>query len=75
MKFKDLAYKRPNFDEIVEKISSFLDELENSASEEEFFDLHKKIEQEFAKFNELYTIAYIRNTINPKDSLYEEELA
>lgn len=75
MKFKDLAYKRPNFDEIVEKISSFLDELENSASEEEFFDLHKKIEQEFAKFNELYTIAYIRNTINTKDSFYEEEIA
>lgn len=75
MKFKDLAYKRPDFDEIVEKISTFLDELENSASEEEFFDLHKKIEQEFAKFNELYTIAHIRNTINTKDSFYEEEIA
>lgn len=74
MRFEDLVYDRPDFDGLVGEISSLLDGLSRSKDREEFFSLHKKIEDSFLKIDELYNIVSIRNSINTKDEFYDGEL-
>src|SRR5574344_1079667 len=74
MKFKDLQYKRPDFDQDLQSLNQYLDTLENAENSEEFFDAHKKYEDKMAQFAEMYTIAYIRNSIDTRDEFYEKEV-
>lgn len=74
MKFKDLQYKRPDFDGLIKNLNSMLDKLENAENEASFFDAYKDIEETTKTFDELFTIASIRNTINTKDEFYDKEM-
>jgi M3 family oligoendopeptidase len=74
MKFKDLEYKRPDYDGIIKNLNSLADKLENAESEESFFAINKEVEDTMKVFDELITIASIRNTINTKDEFYDKEM-
>lgn len=74
MKFKDLDYKRPDFDKLIEEINDLLDKLESAKDQEVFFDTYKKVEEKFNQYGELFQIAYIRNTINTEDEFYDKEM-
>lgn len=74
MKFKDLDYKRPDFDKLIEEINGLLDKLENAKSEEIFFETYKELEEKFNQYSEMFQIAYIRNTINTEDEFYDKEM-
>lgn len=74
MRFEDLVYERPDFDGLVGEISVLLDELIRSKDKEEFFKIHKEIEDFFLNIDELYNIVSIRNSINTKDEFYDGEL-
>lgn len=74
MKFKDLNYQRPYFDQIIKDLNSLLDKLEKSESKEIFFETYKKIDEMFKDFWEIYNIAYIRNTIDTQDEFYDKEI-
>ncbi len=74
MKFKDIEYKRPDFEEYFKTINDKLDSLEKTDSEEEFFNILNEIEEEGKKFSQAYNISYIRNSINTRDEFYEKEV-
>ena len=74
MKFDQIQYKRPDFDQDLQSLNQYLDTLENAENSEEFFDAHKKYEDKMAQFAEMYTIAYIRNSIDTRDEFYEKEV-
>lgn len=74
MKFQDIKYTRPNFDELLKQLNDLVDKMANASSSEEFFDFHKQITQKSMEYQEMYTLASIRNTINTKDAFYEEEM-
>lgn len=74
MKFKDLVYERPDFDEIIKEMNGLLDQLEEAVSEEIFFETYRKIDDKFNEFWEIFNIAYIRNTIDTQDDFYDNEI-
>ncbi|MDD7305347.1 MAG: M3 family oligoendopeptidase [Peptoniphilaceae bacterium] len=74
MKFKDLQYQRPDFDELIKQINELLDKLEKAPSEDIFFDTYKEIENKFNQYYEMREIAYIRNSINTEDEFYDKQM-
>lgn len=74
MKFKDLVYERPDFDNIIKEMNELLDQLEDANSEETFFEIYKKIDEKFNSFWEIFNIAYIRNTIDTQDEFFDNEM-
>lgn len=73
-KFKDIEYKRPDFDAVIEELNTQLDKLETAETAEDFFATHEKVQEEVKDFMEMYTVAYIRNTIDTRDEFYDEEI-
>lgn len=74
MKFKDLEYKRPDFDKLIDQNNDYLDKLENAKSSDEFLKIHEQLEELNKNFSEMTTIANIRNSINTQDEFYDKEM-
>lgn len=73
MKFKDMPYKRIDFEQVGEKLRELMEELKAAESGEEQFEIHKR----FYKLNDRVatqaTLCSIRHTIDTTDPFYEEE--
>lgn len=74
MKFKDIKYKRPDFDKLINNINQHNDKLKNAKTKEEYFQTHKEIEDLFKGYYENFVLAEIRNTIDTKDEFYDKEM-
>lgn len=74
MKFKEIEYKRPNFETFLKLFNNDIEILKNIEIEEEFFSKLKEISKYMDEFNQEGTLAYIRNTINTRDEFYEKEV-
>lgn len=74
MKFDQIKYERPDFDMVISKINSEIEKLENARTSNEFFDTLREIENINNEFFEMYTLAYIRNSIDTRDEFYEKEV-
>lgn len=73
MKFKDYKYERPNYEEVKEKLSKFIVNIDKANS---FDGLQKELEgfiQERNFVETMSTLASIRYTIDTTDKFYEEE--
>lgn len=74
MKFKELEYKRPDLDKILEDSNKNLDKIENATTKEEFFDALEECYELAKIIGEMSTIASVRNSINTRDEFYEKEV-
>lgn len=74
MKFNELLYNRPDFDKSLKLIDEKINKLEEAENLDDFLKFHKEIEDIQAEFYEMYTIAYIRNSIDTRDEFYEKEV-
>lgn len=74
MKFSEIKYTRPDFEKTFEYLRGLLDRLENAASKDEYFEVHKEIQEEGKKFYEMATLASIRNTVDTRDEFYDAEM-
>lgn len=73
MKFNEIEYKRPNYDEYVGKMNSCIDQMEKADSVEKFMDSFNQLNQYRTHVKTMRILTAIRYTINTKDEFYEAE--
>lgn len=73
MKFVDMPYKRPDFNQICENLSDITRKFQQATSAEEQLALLKAVEDISIEYGTMASIGYVRNTINTLDAFYEEE--
>ncbi len=74
MKFSQIPYERPNFDELMEAIKALCTEFAEAKSADEQYELLKKYEDTKMNFETQGTLAHIRNTIDTNDEFYKAEM-
>lgn len=74
MKFKDIEYKRPDFEKVMSDLNKYMDDAKNAKTSDEYFEALKNIENVSSHFSQDYTIAYVRNSIDTRDEFYEKEV-
>ena len=74
MKFSEMPYSRPDLEQIKSSMAGFNDRLAKSQS----YDQAKKVFLECENFKKhlytLSTLAHTRNTIDTRDTFYDEEM-
>lgn len=73
MKFKDMPYKRIDFEEAERELKALMEELKEAGSGEEQFEVHKKFYRLNDRIQTQATICSIRHTADTTDSFYEKE--
>lgn len=73
MKFKDIQYKRPDLEKLYTDAISYVSNMENAETSQDFFKNFEDFSKLMDHFNEMATIAYFRHTINTNDEFYEKE--
>ncbi len=73
-KFKDLQYKRPDPQQVQQNLLACIQRFEQAATFEEAHAAFLDKYQALSDVETMYTIAYIRNTINMKDDFYDGEI-
>ncbi len=73
MKFNEMKYERPDFAKTKKEFNELLDRMEKAETSEEFFACFKEVEDKSSTFQTMYTLAYIRYTINTQDEFYSKE--
>lgn len=73
MKFKDFKYERVSLDEVKEKYTNLLDELERSDDPSTFKEVFNKINIYRSHVQTMFTLASVRHTIDTSDKFYDEE--
>ncbi|MGI6687273.1 MAG: M3 family oligoendopeptidase [Christensenellales bacterium] len=73
MNFKDMPYKRPDFDAQYTRFKELLRQMEEAKGEEAFFDAFLTLDKETGSLDTQATLVDIRYTINTKDPFYSAE--
>ncbi len=73
-KFKDLEYKRVDFNEAVGIVRKLGNDIKAAKSGDELKKLYKEYQEQSGKYNTAITLASIRNTIDMNDKFYEDEM-
>ncbi|SHE48808.1 M3 family oligoendopeptidase [Clostridium fallax] len=74
MKFCDFKYERPNYEEVKEKLSKLIKELDGANSSKEQIETIEKINKIRNNIETESTIVSIRHSIDTTDKFYEEEV-
>jgi len=73
MKFSQMPYTRPDFEETSAQMRALLDKFNNVKSAQECFDVYKEIEEGSSKVYTMFTLAHIRNSLDTTDEFYAAE--
>ncbi len=74
MKFNEYKYERPDINKLKEEIDLISLKLSNSKDFNEALELLKESENIIDKFNCMYDLAMIRNSIDMSDEFYDKEM-
>lgn len=74
-KFKDLPYERPDVNQVMQKLQGCIEKFANAADFEQAHAAFLERAQILSRVETMYTVAYIRNTVNMKDEFYDGEIA
>lgn len=73
MKFSEMKYEKPDFEKLAERAEKIRAEIENAAT----FDDADRAFMEYDSYSKhiatLYSLAYIRHTIDTNDKFYDEQ--
>lgn len=72
-KFSTLEYKRPDFKAVEDFAVSVTAAIEKAASYEELKKLMAEVEEQSNHLETMFTIAFIRHTLDTRDEFYEKE--
>ncbi len=72
--FSTLEYARPDFDKLEAECLKIVDRIHNAGSFSEIKEIIETREKLQSAFETMYTIAYVRNTLNTTDEFYEKEI-
>ena len=73
-KFKDLAYQRPDKEELVREFTDCIQQFSSAGSFEQAHEAFLRWHSFVDRMISMYVIAYIRNTVNMKDEFYNNEI-
>ena len=71
--FKDYEYKRPNLDELKDKIRALIEQFKNADSVETQSEVIEKINEYRNDFSTQANLVYIRASIDTNDEFYQTE--
>lgn len=74
MKFSQMAYERPDINELKKQIKGFTEKLEKSGSYKEARDTFMEFEKASKHVETMMTLASIRNSIDTRDEFYDAEM-
>jgi len=74
MKFTEIKYVRPEFEEMSAKLKDIHERFENAATAEECFAVYKEYDEYTNELDAIMGVAYIRNSMDTNDEFYEEEI-
>ena len=72
-KFSELEYVRPDFEKVKDNIKVSIEKMKAAESFTEALSIYTESEKEINELMMMYTIVYIRNTVDTSDKFYEEE--
>jgi len=73
-KFPQLAYERPDVEAAKKALNDLIDAFLSASTYEEARDIYLQLEKTDAAFSTMYTLAYIRNTMDTSDPFYDGEM-
>jgi len=73
MKFPQMPYTRPEYDEASAKLSELLAKFKAATSAEECFAAYKEYDDYSGYLFSMFAIARIRNTLDTNDAFYDKE--
>lgn len=73
MKFSEMPYVRPDVDKLLADLTDAAERFEKAASAKEQLDVLREVEKISSAFGTMATIASIRNSVDTRDTFYEEE--
>jgi M3 family oligoendopeptidase len=74
-KFKELAYQRPELDQIKSEYQQLIEQFETAKDYNDAKDAFFAIEKLVSGISTRRTIAYVRNTMDTSDAFYDNEIA
>ena len=74
-KFDKLEYVRPDMENFKNNLSELTNQLKNAASYEEAKEAFLTKDKYDQELSTMYTIAFIRNTLDTTNEFYEAEVA
>ena len=74
MKFSEMQYTRPDLDQIRAEGSALIEKLKNAASADEAAQIYLDWDKMSAHIDTMFTLAYIRHSINTEDAFYDKEI-
>ena len=72
-KFKDIEYKRPDFEAVKQTLGELTEKLKNAESFAEAEKIYFDYQSVSVSVSDAYTLVMIRHTVNTKDEFYDEE--
>ncbi|MCL2362738.1 MAG: M3 family oligoendopeptidase [Defluviitaleaceae bacterium] len=73
MKFPDMPYTRPDFEETQAKMMAILEKFKKATTAEECFAAYKEYDEFGQYLHSMFAIACIRNTLDTNDEFYDNE--
>jgi len=73
MKFPDMPYTRPQFEEVQAKLTKILEDFKNAKTAEACFAAYKESDDYSAYLFSMFAIARIRNTLDTTNAEYDAE--
>ena len=73
MKFPDMPYTRPEFDEVHAKLIQLIEDFKNAKTAEECFAAYKAWDENNGYLFSMFAIARIRYTLDTNDKFYDGE--
>ena len=74
-KFDKLEYVRPDLTKFKETLADLTNQLKNASSYEEAKKVFLLEDEKIQELSTMYTIAFVRNTLDTTDEFYEAEVA
>ena len=75
MKFSQMPYERPAYEELNSKFQDLLTRFKNAATAQDCFDIYKEFDNAHVEYHTVSTIANVRNSLDTTDKFYDEETA
>ena len=74
MKFSQMHYTRPEYDQANKKLESLLQQFKKAHTAEGCFTAYKAYDEYSRHIHTMFTLASIRNSLNTKDDFYAKEI-
>ena len=73
MKFCEMAYSRPNIDELVARANALKEKIEKAERAEEIISAYDELCILSEEYSTMGSLAYVRHTIDTNDEFYDKE--